>query len=283
MGNGLSKSHRRRSKVLLAAVPTQNSPPPPYSKDVQTASPTLVYVPPPWITEDALETLRIYDTVIIVDDSGSMQGERWKEAGSALAELAEVAAYYDANGIDIFFINSKTRGEGLKDPNQVRKIFDRVVPTSNTLLGMVMHRHLKNYVNKIESDLQTRRCALDDSGVKPVNYIIITDGMPSDPEELENAIVKCAQWLDKHEQPLNQLGIQFVQVGNSGSAAEYLEHLDTALKTEYNIRDMVDTEPYRDGSKDSKLGAERLIKILLGGINRRVDVKGGAALSEQDN
>jgi hypothetical protein len=38
-------------------------------------------------------------------------------------------------------------------------------------------------------------------------------------------------------------------------------------------QDIVDTTPYI-----GQLNAEMLIKILLGGINRRVDTKGGAAV-----
>ena len=34
--------------------------------------------------EDALETLKKYDTVLIVDDSGSMQGHRWEEVGALI-------------------------------------------------------------------------------------------------------------------------------------------------------------------------------------------------------
>jgi len=34
--------------------------------------------------EDALETLRKYDTVLVVDDSGSMQGRRWEEVGALI-------------------------------------------------------------------------------------------------------------------------------------------------------------------------------------------------------
>lgn len=37
--------------------------------------------------EDALETLRKYNTVIVVDDSGSMAGNRWKEVSSLLLLL----------------------------------------------------------------------------------------------------------------------------------------------------------------------------------------------------
>jgi hypothetical protein len=41
--------------------------------------------------ENPIEILRKYDTVILVDDSGSMAGGRWKQAKSALMNLAEQA------------------------------------------------------------------------------------------------------------------------------------------------------------------------------------------------
>ena len=34
--------------------------------------------------EDALETLKKYDTVLVVDDSASMQGPRWEEVGALI-------------------------------------------------------------------------------------------------------------------------------------------------------------------------------------------------------
>lgn len=87
------------------------------------------------LSEDALEILKKYDTVLIVDDSGSMIGERWRQvstdpqlqihnlimafnetpqAGQALAELAAVAARYDTDGIEIHFLNSSKGGKILK-------------------------------------------------------------------------------------------------------------------------------------------------------------------------
>ncbi|KAG9120103.1 hypothetical protein FRC07_004549, partial [Ceratobasidium sp. 392] len=50
--------------------------------------------------EDPLEMLRRYKTVMIVDDSSSMEGESWAEARDALAGLADAAAKYDQDGID---------------------------------------------------------------------------------------------------------------------------------------------------------------------------------------
>jgi len=66
---------------------------------------------------------------------------------------------------------------------------------------------------------------------------------------------------------LSQLGLQFIQIGSDSNARTFLERLDNDLKEKHSIRDMVDTEPYTNGD----LTATRLTKLLLGGINRKVD------------
>lgn len=67
-----------------------------------------------------------------------------------------------------------------------------------------------------------------------------------------------------------------MQVGADPSAAEFLRELDDGLAKQHNIRDIVDTTPSAKLGKE--LSAESLVKILLGGINRRVDTKGGASV-----
>jgi len=79
--------------------------------------------------------------------------------------------------------------------------------------------------------------------------------------------VAAARRLDARNFPLTQVGIQFVQIGNSFYASNFLKELDDALSGGYHIRDMVDTTPYRGG----QLSGEMLTKALIGGINRRVD------------
>lgn len=80
--------------------------------------------------EDPLELLKTYDTIflsesitfleddgwltLIVDDSASMAGERWEQAKSAITGVAEIAAEYDDDGIDVYFLNSKRVGKELK-------------------------------------------------------------------------------------------------------------------------------------------------------------------------
>jgi len=61
-----------------------------------------------------------------------------------------------------------------------------------------------------------------------------------------------------------------VQIGNDPEATEALKELDDELSSKHNIRDMVDTTLYTG----QRLTAELLGKILLGGVNRRVDKKG---------
>jgi hypothetical protein len=82
--------------------------------------------------EDPLETLHDFDTVFLVDDSTSMAGERWEKARAALMEVAEIAARYDQDGVDIYFINSKRVGKQLKAAHDVEDVFRGLEPRGAT-------------------------------------------------------------------------------------------------------------------------------------------------------
>ncbi|KAM5534816.1 hypothetical protein V8D89_011532 [Ganoderma adspersum] len=218
--------------------------------------------------ENALETLRRYNTVIVVDDSASMtKDNRWTEARNALAALADTAANYDADGIDVCFLNSRKEGNNLKKAEQVRRLFDSVRPNGLTPIGDKLDRLLRQYMNELDL---AKRSGREDS-IKPVNYIVITDGAATDdPAEV---IVNAARRLDNGGYLLSQLGIQFVQIGNDRNATRFLQQLDDDIASEQGVRDIVDTTPYL-----GQLNAETIIKILLGGINRRVDRRGGLSV-----
>ena len=91
-------------------------------------------------------------TVLIVDDSSSMTRDaRWQEvrpapvpawrplrrrrltfcgssqARAALAALADIAAKYDADGIDVFFLNSHKQGLGMTVSAPLRRSRPRIV------------------------------------------------------------------------------------------------------------------------------------------------------------
>lgn len=226
--------------------------------------------------ENALETLRKYDTVLIVDDSESMKGSLWEEAKVALVGLASVAAEYDNNGLDIHFLNHTKSALGIKDASRVEALFRHVQPLGLTPIGERLEGLLSDYLRNLER-AQRRRDNGDPSAlnqIKPVNFIVITDGCPTD--DPESVIVAAARRLDAKHFPLTQVGIQFVQIGNSKKATAYLRELDDALSSRYAIRDIVDTTPYMN----TKITSDMLIKILLGGINRRVDRRGAQAVTD---
>ncbi|KAH7344089.1 hypothetical protein B0J17DRAFT_714228 [Rhizoctonia solani] len=216
--------------------------------------------------EDALAQLRDYDTQFLIDDSGSMAGSRWNEAQEALTGLAKYALKHDQDGIDIFFLNNVENGGAVKNEEQVRQLFYSVKPSAGTPTGHRLEQILGAYITKIEA-AKTKSGGVDSSqsGIKPLNLIVITDGEPSD--DPESVIVAAARRLDAGQFSLTQVGIQFIQVGDDKSASKALKELDGHLHEDYNVRDIVDTRPFNGKT----LTTEVLIAMLLGGVNRRLD------------
>jgi len=226
--------------------------------------------------ENALETLRKYDTVIVVDDSGSMRGRRWRETRDALSSLADVTAQYDADGIDVHFLNDVRFVSNVRSGSAVKRLFMDIVPKGITPIGEKLEELLLSYLDKIEN-AKAREAAGDLTAmkaIKPVNFIVLTDGAPTD--DPEDVIVMAARRLDRGNFPITQVGIQFVQIGDSHQATEFLNELDDSLTSNHGVRDIVDTTPFT--MTGDQLTAEMLTKILLGGINRRVDRKGGGSV-----
>ncbi|KAG9073740.1 hypothetical protein FRC06_011179, partial [Ceratobasidium sp. 370] len=216
------------STTLHAAHRANNiASPPPYSATTRVPL-TIPEVPPPVNNmvspgvENALELLkwgfpvdfvvhnltgynREYDTVFLIDDSGSMAGSLWREAGKALEGVARVAAQYDDDGIDIHFLNSKESMYSVTNEDQVRDLFTRIQPRGQTPTGSRLDSLLRPYISSIEQAYQeTSSTDASVTGIKPANFIVITDGAPTD--EPEDVIVAAARRLDRGNFPLSQLG-----------------------------------------------------------------------------
>ncbi|GAB1523706.1 hypothetical protein RhiTH_006856 [Rhizoctonia solani] len=288
-----SASHTIQAAHRANNIASQRNSPMPLGHNIASQPPAYSSVPetiieaPPRMNnirttgaENALELLKLsfiellkeYDTVFLIDDSGSMAGGLWTQAGRALAGVATVASQYDDDGIDIYFLNSREFAQNVRHESQVYQLFQRVQPRGSTPTGARLDILLRSYLTSIER-AQEEFDSQDPeiTGIKPVNYIVITDGAPSD--DPESVIVAAAKRLDKGEFPLSQVGIQFVQIGSDPEATQALEELDDDLAGKYDIRDIVDTTPYT-----TELSGETLIKILLGGVNKRVDRRGGGAV-----
>lgn len=185
--------------------------------------------------ENPLEQLMKYDTQFLVDDSRSMGGERWNEARDALMGLAKVALQYDEDGIEIFFLNAVDAGRTVRSEEDVRRLFDSVRPTPGTPTGARLEQIVSRYITRIEAaKAKSGGADPSESGIKPLNLIVITDGEPSD--DPASVIIAAARRLDAGLFPLAQVGIQFIQVGDDQRASRALRELDRHLSGLNGVR-----------------------------------------------
>merc|ERR1711915_447824 len=232
--------------------------------------------------EDPYSFLGTFDTTLLIDDSGSMAGRSWREVGQAISTIAPIVTQHDEDGIDVYFMNHKSSNpgapsegiapggyRGIKRAATVHEIFERVRPQGGTPTGIRVHNILKPYLAKLESEMAAGR------ELKPLNLIVLTDGVPSD--DVESVLLSAAKKLDKLEAPPFQIGVQFFQVGNEEGAKEALEELDDGLSelVEGGVRDIVDTVTWTGGrsSSDGGIGltGDGILKAVLGAVVKRLD------------
>ena len=241
-----------------------NDQPPAYSPSTTNAVPPTMHT----LVDDPFAFLSTFDTVFLVDDSGSMAGRSWRETEAALRAITPVCTAHDADGIDIYFLNHSVNGGSfcnVTSTDAIEEIFSKVRPGGGTPTGIRLHQILKPYLARYEADPAT---------TKSLNIIVITDGVPTD--DVESVIINAAKKLDRLDAPAWQVGIQFFQVGNEQGAAAALQELDDDL-AEFGggMRDMVDTVAWNASGSgrraETSLTAEEILKVVLGAVNRRLD------------
>ncbi|KAK1596000.1 uncharacterized protein LY79DRAFT_588178 [Colletotrichum navitas] len=226
--------------------------------------------------EDPYAFLSSFDTIFLIDDSGSMAGRSWPEVQNVLRAITPICTSHDDDGIDLYFLNKKTsdRGNaragkaaggyyGIRRAETVQEIFTTVRPCGATPTGQRLSAILRPYMQLLEKNVNVE-------AVKPINIIVITDGAPSD--DVESTIISVAKKLDKLDAPMHQVGVQFFQVGNEPGAREALRELDDDLvnRVDGDLRDMVDTVTWEHGNR-GVLTADSILKVVLGAVVRRLD------------
>ena len=216
--------------------------------------------------DDPYSFLRSFDTILLIDDSGSMAGGRWRETGEAIEAIAPICTARDPDGIDIYFLNHADSAScrNVSSASRVREIFHTIHPGGGTPTGQRLNSILKPYLRSYEA--QPDR-------TKPINVICVTDGEPSD--DVESVLIACAKKLDKLEAPAWQVGVQFFQVGRDVEATRHLKQLDDELADiagDDELRDIVDTVPFT-GAEGTRLTGDGILKVVLGAVNRRLDRK----------
>ncbi|KAF6528018.1 hypothetical protein HZS61_008320 [Fusarium oxysporum f. sp. conglutinans] len=216
--------------------------------------------------EDKYAFLSTFDTIFIIDDSGSMAGRSWREVREALRTIAPISVGTGVQAPGGYF--------QIRDANQVQYLFESVQPYGATPTGSRLHSILTPYVAHLS------RRAANVGSTKPVNIIVITDGCPTD--DPESIIIHHAKKLDQIEAPPHQVGIQFFQVGNELGATKALRELDDDL-ADQGIRDMVDTATWNSATseKSNVLTADGILKVVLGAVVRRLDRRPNSKLSSE--
>lgn len=171
--------------------------------------------------------LALYDVVIYIDDSGSMQfeekGERIKDLQLILERVAFAATLFDEDGIDLRFMNQNPPEHlisGVKSEQQIQQLLSGHKFSGLTPMGTELRKKVIDGIalQKLRSG-QMR---------KPILVIAITDGQPAgEPTDAVFDTVKYAvNEASRSQYGPGAIAFQFAQVGNDEKAREFLGKLD---------------------------------------------------------
>ncbi|KAJ4291984.1 hypothetical protein N0V90_009882 [Kalmusia sp. IMI 367209] len=229
----------------FARIGAPNDPPPAYTPGPSESAPVGSQAPIATVTDDdPYAFLRSFDTIFLIDDSGSMAGGNWSQVERALTVIAPICAERDEDGVDVWFLNDKKVWRNQRTSSDIIEIFQEAKPSGRTMTGSRLWAILSPYLAKYEKHAST---------TKPVNIIVVTDGQAQD--DVSGVIQAVAEKLDKWDAPPWQVGVQFFQIGNDPGARTMLKQLDDELAEMGNVRDIVDTVPFTSENGGQLSGA----------------------------
>lgn len=215
-----------------------------------------------------LVVLEDYDMVLIADDSGSMAcpsappsqrqlgvptPSRWDELKETVALMVDLGNCFDADGIDIHFLNrptiSNVKGSG--DPAFI-KAFSQP-PNGGTPLTETLRRVVKST-----------------DGEKPVLLFILTDGVPNGGPGVFGAEIRQ---VVKKQSTQSTFRIQIMACTGDDNAVGYLNEIDK----EFNEVDCTDdyyserAEVIAAGRFASFTHGDWCLKAMLGPVSSKFD------------
>lgn len=148
-------------------------------------------------------------------------GERIKDLKLILSRVAYASALFDANGIEVRFMNSDLQGNNIASERQVEELISRAQFKGLTPMGT-------NLRNKVVEPLVLHRARAGHLD-KPVLIITITDGQPAgEPHDavFDTIRAAAAELARMPRYGIGAISFQFAQVGNDLSARKFLGKLD---------------------------------------------------------
>ncbi|KAK5720388.1 hypothetical protein LTR17_015025 [Elasticomyces elasticus] len=235
--------------------------------------------------------LRDRDHLFLIDDSTSMYSCR-----SELCALFELLAYIveddDPDGVEVLCANS---GASLKekDSSKLAKHVNNIQWNGRTRIEKRLEQILGSYEEKLRGNekkrleyeekrrkyeenvrahkLKLRARAPDPiDPTTPLTVYILTDGVWEGGGEPEVPIMAMVQTLVELGLPREQVGVQFIVLGENKAGQEHMENVDN-MQIAYGLElDIVDTEPANGN----------VWKMLRGAIDAVFDAGGSAVVQE---
>lgn len=168
--------------------------------------------------------LALFDVVLYVDDSGSIEfeenGLRKEQLKQILGIVATAASTFDQDGISVRFMNNAENGDGIRNAADVHNLVSRIRFSGLTPLGTSLR-------NKVVDPMvigPARAGRLE----KPVLVITITDGQPAGEAHsmVADTIRLAIDEVSRSRYGRGAVSFQFSQVGNDTRARQFLSDLD---------------------------------------------------------
>ncbi len=223
-----------------------------------------------------LAKLALFDIVLYIDNSGSMEfeedGKRIEELRLVLNYVVSITKLFDSDGLTVRFMNDSQKSlENVKDEDTINRVLGQPgLFNGTTPLGTELRRQV---INQIVTDARSNRLA------KRVLVITITDGIPVGEHKsaLNDAILYATSEVAKTKYGPGAVSFQFAQVGEDKKAQEFLANLDN----DPQIGQFIDcTSNYEQESAQMRNtnGSDLtpqlwILKMLLGAIDSSYDTK----------
>ncbi|GAA5895573.1 hypothetical protein JCM5296_003752 [Sporobolomyces johnsonii] len=218
--------------------------------------------------------LALFDVVLYLDDSGSMafeeNGSRIEDLKLVVSRVAQAAALFDEDGLQVRFMNSRVEGNNIASEQQANQLISQVKFSGLTPLGTALDQKVLQPLVLGPARQGTLR--------KPVLIIAVTDGAPGgeDRYKLAKVIQNANAVLSQTRYGPDAVSYQLAQVGNDQGARAFLEEIDkmpdigglvdTTSNYENEAADMARASPPVDLTPELWL-----VKMMLGGIDSSYD------------
>lgn len=221
-----------------------------------------------------LVRLALFDTVLYLDDSGSMSfeegGSRIDDLKLIVSRVSQAASLFDDDGIEVRFMNSRIEGHGIRNEADAMRLISQVKFSGLTPLGTALDQKVLQPLLLGPARSNQLR--------KPLLVIAVTDGAPGGEarDTLIRVIKGARDQLSRSRYGEDALSVQLAMVGNDMGARKFLEEIDK----DPSVGGLVDcTGNFEQEADDMmKVGVDLtpelwLVKLLLGPIDSSYDSK----------